>query len=540
MERVKVRLMKEKSFGALRMATIAKAALAALLIAAPAANAEQVKLTSIDTGFVLTGELLEYTDGNFVIRSSIGQLTIDSRQVRCEGDGCPGAGPVFSSSIGVFGSNMIGSALMPGLIEAYSETQNSIVERQIGADATQVVMRLLADDGSEITAIELRSDSSANAFPGLISGAAAIGMSSRPVTDREVAALQQAGFNNINAAGQEHILALDGLIAIVSRDNALRTITTADLTDIFSGAVDNWAALGGPDAPINVYMREPGSGAYESFTSLVLESQGERLTSGAQFIQSSRALSDAVAADPNAIGVTGIAFERNSRALALETSCGLVIEPTEFNVKTEEYPLARRLFLYTTGASLAPSAQGLLEFALSDAAQGQIADLGFVNQEITSIPLNSQGRRVAEAFIQPRDQESIRTMRELALELLDAERLSTTLRFQPSSSVLDVKSRGDIERLARYIADGALDQKEIVLIGFADDVNRFEANMALSEQRAAQIRAEVEAELARIGQSDRVSIVTMGYGQLAPVACNDDVLGQASNRRVEVWVRDQF
>lgn len=536
--------MTERSYGALRMAAFATAAalsfVSALSVTTTSAKAEQVKLTSIDTGFVLTGDLLEFKGGNYVIRSSIGQLTIDSRQVECEGAGCPDAGPVFSSSVGVFGSNMIGSSLMPGLIEAYSETQNSVVERQIGADATQVVMRLLADDGSEVAAINLRSDSSANAFPGLISGEAAIGMSSRPVTETEVAALAQAGFQGINSAGQEHILALDGLIVVVSHDNALGAISTADLTDIFSGAIDNWAALGGPDAPINVYMREPGSGAYDIFTSLVLESQGQRLTPRAQFFRSSRGLSDAVAADPGAIGVTGIAYERNSRALALETECGLVVEPTEFNVKTEEYPLSRRLFLYTTGASLAPSAKGLLEYALSDDAQGQIADLGFVNQQITSIPLNNQGRRIAEAFIQPRDQESIRTMRDMALELLDAERLSTTLRFQPNSSVLDVKSRGDIGRLARHIAGGAFKNKELVLIGFADDVGRFEANMALSEQRATQIRAELEGELAALGAAGETSVTTLGFGQLAPVACSEGGLGQASNRRVEVWVRDLF
>ncbi|MGB0411786.1 MAG: substrate-binding domain-containing protein, partial [Pikeienuella sp.] len=370
--------MTKRSFSMLRLAAFATAAAALAGFVTPAA-AQQVKLTSIDTGFVLTGELLEFTDGNYVIKSSIGQLTIDSRQVECAGPGCPNSGPVFSASVGVFGSDMIGSALMPGLIEAYSETQNSVVERQIGADATQVVMRLLSNDGSEVAAIDLRSNSSANAFPGLISGAAAIGMSSRPVTQTEVAALAQAGIEGINSAGQEHILALDGLIIVVSRDNPLRTISTTDLTDIFSGAIDNWAALGGPDAPINVYMREPGSGAYDIFSSMVLESQGEALTPRAQFFRTSRGLSDAVAADVNAIGVTGIAFERNSRALALETTCGLVIEPSEFNVKTEEYPLSRRLFLYTTGASLAPSAKGLLEFALSDEAQGQIADLGFVN-----------------------------------------------------------------------------------------------------------------------------------------------------------------
>ena len=157
--------------------------------------------------------------------------------------------------------------------------------------------------------------------------------------------------------------------------------------------------------------------------------------------------------------------------------------------------------------------------------------------------MNEQGRRIAEAFIQPRDPEAIRLMRDMALELLDADRLSTTFRFQTNSSVLDVKSEGDLKRLARHIASGELDQKEIVLIGFADDVDRFEANISLSTQRAAQLRATLQSELVRLGaDGGAADILTMGFGPLAPVACGDDGLGYdaVSNRRVEVWVRDRI
>lgn len=504
------------------------------------ADAAEVRLTSIDTGFVLTGELVRFELGDYVIRSSIGQLTVRGDQVRCEGEACPKTN-VFQSSIGVFGSDMIGSRLMPGLIESYSETLNSTVEREIGADASRVVMRLRREgDGRELAAIDLRSDSSANAFPGLISGAAAIGMSSRPVTETEIAAMADAGYSEVDKSGTEHVLALDGLIVIVARDNPVRSLSAIDLTPVFTGEIDNWADLGGPDAPINLYMREPGSGAYDTFESLVLAPTGARIAPSARFFRSARALSDAVAADPNGIGVTGMAFERNARALSIETECGLVIEPSEFNVKTEEYPLSRRLFLYTTGAPIPPSASGLLDYALSDDAQGQIADLGFINHDIEAISLNDQGRRIAEAFILPRDPESLRTMRELALELLDGQRLSTTMRFRRNSSVLDVKSRTDIGRLARFIANGGADQKELLLIGFADDTDRLAANLSLSSQRAAQIKAELDAELARIGAAGRTDVLTLGYGDLAPVGCGDDSFGGVSNRRVEVWLRERF
>ena len=514
--------------------------LLAIMLAPAFATAEPVRLTSVTTGFVISGDLVRFDGQDYVIKSSIGQLTIDGYDMRCNGPGCPKTS-IFQTTYGVFGSNLIGAALMPELIEAYSETQSVSVERRAGSDASQLVMRLRNDSGQDLAEIDLRAGGSAEAFSALISGQAAIGMSSRKVSDAEYAALETAGIKEITRAGTEHVLALDGLIVVVSRANRSRVMNVDDLADIFSGDIDNWEQLGGPNAPIKVYMREPGSGTHDSFVDAVLRPRNAALTRDASIVTSSRDLSDTVAADPFAIGVTGIAYERNGRALSLETSCGLIVEPSEFNVKTEEYPLARRLYLYTTGAPLPISAKGILDYSLSDDAQFQIADLGFVDQSISSIPLNSQGRRVAEAFIAPRDPESLRTMRELALELLDADRLSTTLRFRKNSSVLDVKSLDDIGRLARHAANGGLENKEVLLIGFADDAGRFEANLSLSQQRARQIRAELEAALANLNVTpNSVDFIELGYGDLAPVACGDDELGGVSNRRVEVWVRDRI
>lgn len=511
-----------------------------LLATAMTAEAADVKLISNQSGFVLTGELIRFDGQDYVIRSSIGQLTVDGYSVRCEGEGCPKT-TIFQTAFGVYGSNTIGATLMPGLIESYSETQDALVERVIGSDATQLILRLKREaSGEELAEINLMASGSAAAFPGLISGDATIGMSSRPVNDLEFAALENAGIREITRAGTEHVLALDGLVVVVSQQNPLSKIAVEDLVSVFSGEISNWQDLGGPDAPINIYLRKPGAGSYTTLTSQLLDPAGEVVSPSAITVNSARLLSDAVAADPFGIGVTGAAFERNARALAIETSCGLVVEPSEFNVKTEEYPLARRLFLYTTGAPLPPSAKGILEYALSDDAQDLIADLGFVDQSISSVSLNRQGRRIADAFITPLEPEALRVLRELALELLDASRLSVTMRFRPNSSVLDVKSREDLGRLARFISSGELNGKEIALIGFADDSNRFEANIALSEQRARQIQAELDAELERLGNVSDVDLVVLGYGDLAPVGCGDEALGGVSNRRVEVWVRDRI
>ncbi|MEM7271053.1 MAG: phosphate ABC transporter substrate-binding/OmpA family protein [Pseudomonadota bacterium] len=523
--------------------TMVLAAGAALLGAlwASTGSAQQVRLTSLSTGFVLTGDLIRFDGQDYVIRSSIGQLTVNGYDVRCDGDGCPKTS-IFESTFGVIGSNMIGASLMPELIQAYSEQVDGSVERSLGDDGAQIVMRLRDSAGQEQAEITLSAPGSSAAFSALASGEATIGMSSRKVSDQEFAALEEAGIRDITRSGTEHVLAIDGLFITVANGNQLNVVNVDDLVDIFAGDIDNWADLGGPDRRINVYMREPGSGPHDGFVSALLTPRGVGVTPDAQFIGSSADLAAVVAADPYGIGVVGLAASQLAgRVLPIETACGLIIEPSHFNLQTEEYPLTRRLYLYTTGAPLPPQARGILEYALSDEAQGQIAQQGFVDQRVTQISLNEQGRRIAEAFIALRDPEATRNMRELALELLDADRMSTTIRFRRNSSVLDVKSISDLDRLARYIGTGALDGRELILIGFADDAGRFEANLGLSRRRASQIRAELQGALDRIGiGAESVDILELGYGDLAPVGCGDDDLGGVSNRRVEIWVRDRL
>lgn len=514
---------------------------AALALFAGAASAESVVLTSRTTGFVLKGEIVAFDGSTYVIDTSIGRLTIPAADMDCEGAGCPGEGAAASldTAFGVIGSNAIGQSLMPALIEAYSYARGGEVEREIGTTPDSAIFHLRDEAGAEIAEINLSAPGSAAAFPSLVTGDALIGMSSRPARAAEVEAVRDAGLGEITASGREHVLALDGLILIVAPDNPLRSVNIVDAGEIFAGKIDNWATLGGPDRAINVYVPDPRSGGAEIFRQRVLDPLGQGFSPKATIVASNRDLADTVAADPYGVGFTSMAFERNARALNVELSCGIIVEPNEFTVKAEEYPLARRLFLYTTDRPLPEAAQGFLDFALSDDAQSEIADSGFVSQSIASLSLNRQGRRIAEAFIQPRDADAMRMMRDMALELLDADRLSTTFRFAPNAVDLDNKSLGDVGRLARHAASGAFEGKEIVLIGFADDEGGFEEDLALSDKRAAAIRDALAAELAGVGAG--ADILTLGFGSLAPIACGGEQgFGGASNRRVEVWIRDRL
>ena len=179
-------------------------------------------------------------------------------------------------------------------------------------------------------------------------------MSSRAANKDEIDKVTAQYNINLRAPGNEHVLALDGLAVIVNPDNPVKQLTLDQIARIFSGEFTNWkdVSLNGLDRPIKVHARDNKSGTYDTFVALVLappDQPKRQLTPQATRYESSESLSDAVAKDPGAIGFIGLPYINKNHPLNIASTCGLLSGPSKFTVKTEEYPLARRLYLYTIG-----------------------------------------------------------------------------------------------------------------------------------------------------------------------------------------------
>lgn len=518
------------------MRAILGAALALAFGSVAAATAQEVVLRSHDGGITLTGMLEEFDGETILLDTAIGTIRVDAFQVTCEGAACPPADalrPVFRIS----GSNVLGAALMPALIEGFAFEQDADLLREpLDAMLTRFIIEGESPE-RPLAEIVLAAPGSSQAFAELLAREALIGMSSRPVRQDEASALRAAGLGDPQLEGREHVVALDGLLVLVAPGNPLRTISMADLAAVFSGRVANWSEIGGPDLPISLHLSSPEHGTRAMFEDLVMDPYGAEVAPEVTEHAIHADLSDAVASDPGAIGIAGFADRRNARALDLRLECGLVARPDEFSIKSEEYPLSRRLFLYTPDRPMPPQARALVEFATSEAAQPFISEAGFIDQAITAQGLEMQGMRLATTLVnQDRDvpYDDIRGMVET---LIDAERLSITLRFEAGASLLDIRARADVRRLGRLIAEGAFDGKELLLVGFTDSVGRGDLNRALSERRAAQVRAAILE--AAGGPVPGVALTTLGYGEMSPLGCNETFEGRRVNRRVELWLRDR-
>ncbi|MGH6816775.1 MAG: phosphate ABC transporter substrate-binding/OmpA family protein [Hyphomicrobiaceae bacterium] len=533
---------------------LAVAACAGLALAGitGAVAAAEVTLRMKNGSFQLKGELKSYDSLKFVIyNKTFGTMTLDATRFDCEGAACPRGGQVAAPRqppgaasvpvaagrpgiVGIHGANTVGHELMPVLIEGYASSIRANAIKEAGPNPLEVPYKIADAGGKEMVRIDLKRHGSTTAFTSLQKRAAEIGMADRPITDQEVQQLAAAGFANMRAPQNEHVLALDGLLVIVSQDNPAVSISINDIAKIFAGQITDWNELSLPPGKINVYSVDTQAGTFSVFDALVMRPRNLTLTQAARLLASAGEVSDAVARDPNGIGVSSFAFQRNAKGVNVENSCGLIIRPSIFAVKTEEYPLTRRIFLYTTG-TVSPHAKALLDYALSLEAQPLIAEAQFVDQSVQLMSFDDQGGRIAYALNAQAEDFDMAQMRQLIGQINTAQRVSITFRFKFGSSELDPKAREDVNRLVELLKTPDMREKQVMLLGFTDSIGQFASNSALSVKRAAQVRTTLLA--VGKGVVTPASIASKGYSELAPVACNDSREGQNLNRRVEVWIK---
>jgi phosphate transport system substrate-binding protein len=516
------------------------------------ADAPEVTLRIKGGGFELKGRLRSFDGARYVIDNKVfGTMTLDAANMECIGLGCPSAPAVAaapnlvvrpppqgagSSLVGIHGSNVVGWELMPALIRGYAARVGANTSVLAGTNPLEERYKLIGGNGGQIGIFDLKRYGTHTAFTALEDGSAQIGMASRPINDEEAARLARAGTPNVRSPQHEHVLGLDGLLIIVSQDNPAVSLSIENIAKIFSGRLTDWSQVGLPAGKINIYSVSRQSGTFSTFNALVLQPRNLALAPSAQLLLSNAEVSDAVAADPNGIGLASFAFLRNAKGLNIESSCGLITRPSVFTVKTEEYPLTRRLYLYTVNRPADQHVQGFLNYALSKEAQPVIADANFVDQSPDSLGFDDQGGRIAYALNASNEDFDIVQMRQLIADMNGARRLSITFRFKIGSFELDTKARADVDRLAELMRSPELRGKRTLLLGFADAVGPYQANSTLSLRRATQVRDTLLA-VAK-GTLNPAFVVHKGFSELAPVACNDQLEGRNLNRRVEVWVRD--
>jgi phosphate transport system substrate-binding protein len=512
----------------------------------------------LKSGVLIRAARIESREGKFLLYPEGGGPAIEMPDGQVKGIGIPCTSaqpPVQTSGVqkfGIYGSNTIGERLMPLLIDALatkSYGQKSLQRPRPVPEEMDIEIRQ-SGAAEPVALIDYQSKGSGTSAKALQEKKASIGMSSRRITNEEAASIASQYNVDMRTPGNEHVLALDGLAVIVHPDNPIKQLTLDDIARIFAGEITNWKdvlhrdasgrEITGFDRKISLHSRDNKSGTYDTFVALVLAAPGlpkRQLGADAKRYESSENLSDAVSKDPGAIGFIGLPYINKNHPLSIGSTCGLLSAPSKFTVKTEEYPLARRLYLYTIGTPNEPVARSLLQFALSDDAQPTVVEAEFVDQAV-EFQDNPGQRQWREALMSnpslgltPDKQVATNATRQFGGLTQSLRRSTIVFRFEAGKSDLDVRAQQDVDRLARYLQSPAVRGRQFYIAGFADSTGGWSNNLQLSSQRAARVVSELQKRGVTIPSQN---IVPLSY--LAPVACNDSPAGQAKNRRVEVWI----
>jgi phosphate transport system substrate-binding protein len=229
----------------------------------------------------------------------------------------------------------------------------------------------------------------------LLNNQLAFSQSSRSLQTKEYQQAQQQGFTL-----KEIPVAIDGIAIAVNPNLNIPGLTVAQIKDIYTGKINNWQQVGGPNLPITPYSRgQQQGGTVEFFVENVLEN--EKFGATVKVIPTTTQALREVANNRGGIyyaSATEVVGQCTVKPLPLGRQSDQLIPPyqppfvplaecprrlNQLNSTTfqsGEYPITRRLFVIVkqNNQSDQQAGEAYANLLLTDEGQELIAKAGFV------------------------------------------------------------------------------------------------------------------------------------------------------------------
>jgi len=226
--------------------------------------------------------------------------------------------------------------------------------------------------------ISVTGGGSGTGIAALINKTVAIANASRQIKPEE---LQQAKTNGVDPV--EYVVARDAIAIVVNPANPVNQLTIRQLSEIYSGKINNWKEVGGEDRVIVRLSRETNSGTHVFFLENVIRmgdpNNKTLFSTDTLLLPSSEGITAETRDNPNAIGYDGLGYVTPEvKVIAVGGSeSGLFVLPSADSVNNGQYPIARDLYMYTNGQ---PRGEVLnyINWIMTPIAQDIVTQLGFV------------------------------------------------------------------------------------------------------------------------------------------------------------------
>jgi phosphate transport system substrate-binding protein len=268
----------------------------------------------------------------------------------------------------------------PTTVEENTTGQLTVIENK-GSDTIVNLALAWAEEYQVINPsvqLSVTGGGSGTGIAAMINGTVDIANASRRMKEEERETAISNGSDPV-----EFIIARDAIAIIVNPENPVENLTLQQISDIYSGVINNWQEVGGEDRPIVRLSRETNSGTHVYFLEEVVRlGEKDNKTLFAQntlLMPSSEGIGAEIKQNPNAIGYDGLGYvteEMKVIGVSREDE-GEFIFPSAESVNNGLYPIARDLYMYTNGEPQG-SIKEYMDWILSPAAQVIVNELGFV------------------------------------------------------------------------------------------------------------------------------------------------------------------
>lgn len=183
----------------------------------------------------------------------------------------------------------------------------------------------------------------------------------------------------------DHRVAVVGITPIVTPGTGVTDISLEDLGKIFTGEITNWKELGGKDLTITVLNRSSGSGTRSTFDRWVLPEGKKSIVTQEQ--ESSGTVRQIVASTPGTISYVAFSYVDDT----VETLSIDGIEPTDENVKTNEWIIWSYEHMYTNGEPTGLT-KDFLAYIMSEEVQSTLIEaLGYIPANTMQVERDAAG-----------------------------------------------------------------------------------------------------------------------------------------------------
>ncbi|MGH2383594.1 MAG: substrate-binding domain-containing protein [Candidatus Limnocylindria bacterium] len=291
------------------------------------------------------------------------------------------------------GSGTVGAVVISG--SSTVEPISSLVTEDFGA----------ANEGFEFS---VDGPGTGDGFALFCEGETDISDASRPISEEEIAACEEAGIPYV-----ELKVAVDGISVLTSPANdAVSCLSFLDLYALMGPEGEGFGSwsdqddladeLAGelgeefgasnapyPDAPLEVTAPGEESGTYDSFLELIFEDIAEAreaepvARAGYTASADDNVIIEGISGSDTSLGWVGFAFyEENADVVkALEVDGGEgCVAPTAETIASNEYPISRDLFIYvnTDRAASNETLTSFVDYYLSDEGIAAVEEAGYV------------------------------------------------------------------------------------------------------------------------------------------------------------------